>query len=176
MTFLVAKVVHFVGVISWFAGLFYIVRLFIYHAEAGQRDDPKEREVLQAQLELMAARLWKIITVPAMLLTFAGGLTMVFQLNGVAAWLHVKFALLGLLVLYTLQCGRLRKSQAAGDCTWSPKKLRIYNEGATLLMVAIVAVAVMKTAMSAAWGVAVMLTLGVTLMLGIRVYARLRKQ
>ncbi len=175
MGFLVAKVVHFVGVISWFAGLFYIVRLFIYHAEAGQRDDPKERDLLQAQLELMAARLWKIITVPAMLLTFAGGLTMVFMLPAIGAWLHVKFALLAALVLYTLQCGRLRKQQLRRACDWGSGKLRMWNEVATLLMVAIVAVAVMKTAMSALWGALSMAVLGVVLMLGIRLYAKLRR-
>ena len=71
-----AKAVHIVGFISWFAGLFYIVRLFIYHAEASARP-PEERSILLPQLELMSRRLWTIITVPASVLTIAAGLTMV---------------------------------------------------------------------------------------------------
>ena len=175
MLFLIAKIVHFIGVISWFAGLFYIVRLFVYHAEAGQREDPKERELLQSQFDLMAARLWKIITVPAMVLTFAGGITMVTQLPAIAPWLHVKFGLLGLLVLYHLQCGRLRRAQAERRCTWSSTRFRVFNEGATLLMAALVSVAVMKTSLSALWGALGLAGLGITLMLGIRLYAKLRK-
>jgi putative membrane protein len=64
MSYMLGKSLHIVGFISWFAGLFYIVRLFVYHAEAGERPEP-DRSILQVQLELMAARLWKIITVPA---------------------------------------------------------------------------------------------------------------
>lgn len=169
MDYLLAKALHVVGFISWFAGLFYLVRLFIYHAEAGQRPEP-ERTILQAQLELMAARLWAIITVPAMILTFVGGLAMVVQLEQLSGWLHLKFALLAGLVAYTHACGRIRKRQAAKTSAWSPAKLRVFNEVATMFMVAIVFLAVFKTAMSVAWGVGGLLGLGVALMLGIRGY------
>lgn len=175
MIFLVAKVLHFVGVISWFAGLFYLVRLFIYHAEAGEREDPKERDLLQAQFDKMSGRLWTIITMPAMLLTLAGGTTMVVLLEGIPSWLHIKFGFLALLLVYHFQCGRLRKQQLARTCDWSPKKLRVFNEGATLLMVAIVTLAVMKTALSAIWGMLSLLVVGLSLMMGIRLYAKFRK-
>ena len=167
--YLLAKALHVVGFISWFAGLFYLVRLFIYHAEAGERPE-HERAILQPQLELMAGRLWSIITVPAMILTFVGGLSMVFQLESLASWLHVKFALLAGLVLYTLACGRIRRQQAAKTSAWSPGKLRMFNEVATMFMVAIVFLAVFKTTLSIAWGVGGLLGLGVVLMLGIRGY------
>jgi putative membrane protein len=167
--YLLAKALHVIGFISWFSGLFYLVRLFIYHAEAGERPEP-ERAVLQPQLETMAARLWAIITVPAMLVTFVGGLAMVVQLDSISTWLWVKFGLLAGLVGYTLGCGRIRRRQAAKTSTWSPGKLRMFNELATMFMVAIVFVAVFKTTLSIAWGVGGLLGLGIALMLGIRGY------
>ncbi len=170
-----AKAVHIVGFISWFAGLFYIVRLFIYHAEASAKPEA-EREVLLPQLELMAGRLWKIITVPASLLTFAGGLTMVVGAWPFGSWLHWKFTWLAMLVAYHLWCGRIRKQQLARRCTWSSNKLRMFNELATMLMVAIVFTAVFKSAMSAAYGVAGLLGLGISLMVGIRAYRKSRER
>ncbi|MFV8751122.1 CopD family protein [Nannocystaceae bacterium ST9] len=169
MDYLLAKALHVVGFVSWFAGLFYLVRLFIYHAEAGERPEA-ERAILQPQLELMAARLWSIITVPAMILTFVGGIAMVVQIETLPSWLHVKFGLLAGLVGYTHGCGRIRRRQADKTSRWSPGKLRMFNELATMFMVAIVFLAVFKTTLSIAWGVGGLLGLGVALMLGIRGY------
>lgn len=171
--FLAAKAVHIIGFISWFAGLFYIVRLFVYHAEAGDRP-PAEREILQSQLEIMAARLWRIITVPALLLTFAGGITMVVVLRHVDPWLYWKFGWLALLLAYHAACGRIRRQQEARTSRWTSGQLRVFNEGGTMLAAAIVFLAVFKSAMGAVWGALGLLGLGVVLMLGIRFYARVR--
>lgn len=168
-----AKAVHIVGFISWFAGLFYIVRLFIYHAEASERP-AAERDVLLPQLELMAGRLWKIITVPALFLTFGGGITMVVGGWPFASWLHWKFLWLALLVAYHLTCGFIRKRQLARDFDWTSNRLRVFNEVATMLMVAIVFTAVFKAAMTAAYGVAGLLGLGLSLMFGLRTYRKFR--
>ena len=170
-----AKAVHIVGFISWFAGLFYIVRLFIYHAEASQRPT-QERAVLLPQLELMASRLWKIITVPAMVLTFGAGLTMVVGAWPFGPWLHWKFLWLAMLVAYHLMCGVIRKRQLARAFDWSSNRLRLFNEVATMLMVAIVFTAVFKSAMTALYGVVGLVTLGVSLMLGVRAYRRARER
>jgi protoporphyrinogen IX oxidase len=170
-----AKAVHIVGFISWFAGLFYIVRLFIYHAEASERP-AVERDILLPQLELMAGRLWKIITVPALFLTFAGGITMVVGGWPFASWLQWKFLWLALLVAYHLTCGGIRKRQLARSFAWSSNRLRVFNEVATMLMVAIVFTAVFKLAMTAAYGVAGLLGLGLSLMLGLRTYRKLRER
>jgi protoporphyrinogen IX oxidase len=171
--YLLAKALHIVGFISWFAGLFYIVRLFVYHAEAGERPEA-ERAILQPQLELMAARLWKIITVPALILTFVGGLAMVVQLDPLPRWLHLKFGLLAGLVGYHLWCGSIRRKQLAKTSTWTGRGLRVFNEGGTMFMVAIVFLAVFKSAISIAWGVGGLLGLGLSLMLGIRLYRGIR--
>ncbi len=173
MLYLTAKAVHIVGFISWFAGLFYLVRLFVYHAEAGDKPEP-ERSILRAQLQTMQARLWKIITLPAMVVTLAGGVTMVVMTWPVERWLHWKFMWLALLIAYTFACGRILAQQAAGTSTWSSGRLRIFNEVATLLMAAIVFLAVFRSSMSALWGASGLLGLGIALMVGIRVYRRVR--
>lgn len=170
-----AKAVHIVGFISWFAGLFYIVRLFIYHAEASARPAP-ERDILLPQLELMAGRLWKIITVPAMVATFAAGLTMVVGAWPFGPWLHWKFLWLGMLLAYHLGCGVIRKRQLQRTFTWSSNRLRMFNEVATMLMVAIVFTAVFKSAMTAAYGVLGLLGLGLSLMVGFRAYRKARER
>ncbi|PRP92382.1 hypothetical protein ENSA5_49520 [Enhygromyxa salina] len=175
MDYTLAKALHIVGFISWFAGLFYIVRLFVYHAEAGERPEP-ERAILQPQLELMARRLWQIITVPAMILTLVAGLAMVAQLDPIPPWLHIKFGLLAGLVAYTVWCGAIRRRQAAASSTVTGAKLRLFNELGTMFMVAIVFLAVFRSALSIAWGVGGLLALGVALMLGVRVYRKIRER
>lgn len=172
-TYLTAKALHVVGFISWFAGLFYIVRLFIYHAEAGERPEA-ERAVLQPQLELMAARLWKIITMPAAILTLCAGVYMSWfkasTEGGLPTWLHVKYGLLVGLYAYHFACGFIRRKQAAGTSKLSSRGLRIWNEVATMFMVAIVFLAVFKRIDSIPWAVGGLLALGVSLMLGIKLY------
>jgi putative membrane protein len=175
MAYAVAKALHIIGFISWFAGLFYLPRLFIYHVEDADKDEGA-RELLQKQLELMASRLWKIITVPAMVVTLAAGTTMVVLREGsLPMWLHIKFGFLLLLLVYHHYCGRIRRQQADGTSTWTSKQLRIFNEGATMLMVAIVFLAVLKSGLDALWGSLGFVAFGTLLMVGIRVYAKLRK-
>ena len=127
--YLFAKALHVVGFVSWFAGLFYIVRLFIYHVEAAARPEP-ERSLLHAQFTLMERRLWLAITVPAMVITVVfGGCLAYTYLSAVApgdgaAWLLVKLGLVAVLLAYHLLCGRIRKQLAAGTCTWTSPQLR----------------------------------------------------
>ncbi len=168
-----AKAIHIVGFISWFAGLFYLVRLFIYHAEAADRPEA-ERQILQPQYQLMQARLWSIITRPAMIATVLAGGYMVSQQVSIASWLWIKFGFLAALIGYHASCGAILRKQAAGTSGWSPRHLRMYNEVATLLMVAIVFLAVFRNAMSAVWGMVGLLALGLSLMFGIRFYRRVR--
>jgi putative membrane protein len=175
MSYLLGKALHIVGFISWFAGLFYVVRLFVYHAEAGERPEA-ERAILQPQLEMMAARLWKIITIPAMCLTMIGGIMMVVQLRPIPTWLWIKFGLLAGLLGYHVWCGTIRRKQAAKTSTWTSRKLRVFNEVGTMFMVAIVFLAVFRTTMSIAWGVGGLLGLGIALMLGIRLYRKIREK
>ncbi|MDB5049342.1 MAG: protoporphyrinogen oxidase [Fibrobacteres bacterium] len=143
--YLYIKALHLVAVVSWFAGLLYIVRLFIYHVEAEGRPEP-ERSLLQSQFALMERRLWYGITCPAAIAAAGFGLYMMVRIRAwEAGWFQLKLVLLALLIGYHLYCGRIRKDLAAGRCRLSSVSLRIWNEVATLLLFAIVFTAVLKS-------------------------------
>jgi putative membrane protein len=166
--YLLVKGLHVVGFVSWFAGLFYIVRLYVYHVEALERPEP-DRTILTRQFEKMERLLWYAITVPAMVMTVVFGSTLavffVRMAGGFAnvSWLHAKLALVVLLLAYHWQCGRLRRELAAGTCRWTSPRLRQWNEVATLLLVAIVMVAIFKSLFDALWGTLALVGLGVVL-------------
>jgi putative membrane protein len=154
MTYLVVKSLHVIGLVCWFAGLFYIVRLFIYHTEAHDEPQPK-RDILTAQFTLMARRLWLGITVPSMLLTAAtGAWLLTYQDIAHSPWLHLKFALLALLFAYHFHCGWIGQQLARGARPFTSRQLRAYNEVATFLLVGIVFAAVGKTVSTALWALA----------------------
>jgi protoporphyrinogen IX oxidase len=152
--YLYIKALHLVAVVSWFSGLLYIVRLFIYHVEAASRPDA-ERKVLEAQFSLMERRLWYGITWPAFVATACFGLWMMIQIRAwEAGWFQLKLALLSLLIAYHLYCGKIRKDLALGRCRLTSVQLRIWNEAATLLLFAIVFAAVLKSPWAAGKGMA----------------------
>jgi putative membrane protein len=171
--YLTAKALHVIGFVTWFAGLFYVVRLFIYRVEAGDRP-AAERAILEPQLALMTRRLWYIITWPGMLFTLGAGSWLAWQYGLGAGWLHAKLGLVALLVGYHLACHRLFRQLARGECRLGSQQLRMWNELPTLLLVAIVFVAVFKSALSALWAVLGLVALGVVLMVAIRLYRRAR--
>ena len=145
MTFLILRALHIIGIVCWFAGLFYLVRLFIYHVEAFDEAEPK-RGILTAQFALMSRRLWSAITVPAMFLTAATGSWLMFGYHDLLhePWLHVKLIFLAILFGYHYDCGRILKRLARGERSHTSRQLRIYNEVATFLLVGIVFVAVSR--------------------------------
>jgi putative membrane protein len=176
--YLFAKAMHVVGFVSWFAGLFYIVRLFIYHVESASKPEP-DRSVLHAQFVVMERRLWKAITVPAMVVTMVFGtyLAVVYleaqrHQRQAATWLFVKFGLVGALLVYHLFCGSIRQELAEGQCGWTSPRLRQWNEVATLLLVAIVMLAVFKSMFSAVWGTLALAGFGVLLGVAVKLARR----
>lgn len=179
MDYFTLKALHLIGMVSWFAGLFYIPRLFIYDVEAGDRPDAV-RDGMRDQLRIMQRRLWYIITWPAMIFTTVFGAWMLLRLwqtsGTLPGWMHVKLTLIVVLMLYHLQCGRIRKQLAAGTFTWSSPRLRMWNEVATLLLVAIIFLAVKKAALDAVWAAVGLVVLGVVLMILIRVYRKIRQR
>ena len=151
MTYLVLKALHLVGIVCWFAGLFYVVRLFIYHTEANEDLQPK-RGILIAQFTLMARRLWLGITVPAMVVTVVtGGWLLSYNAIAQSPWLHLKFALLAGLLAYHFHCGAIRTKLSAGVFKFSSGQLRAYNEVATFLLVGLVFTAVSKSVATGLW-------------------------
>ncbi len=168
-----AKSLHLVSVISWFAGMFYLARLFIYHAEALQRPE-SERAVLAPQYALMEKRLWRAIVTPAMIGTVAFGLWLMVLLHAwTQPWFHVKLALVAVLLAYHGFCGRLRREFAQGRCRWSIPALRLWNEAATVLLFAIVFTAVFKRPLGAIYGLAAVLVLA---MVGLAVFRATRRR
>jgi putative membrane protein len=175
MIYLYAKAIHIIFVVCWFAGLFYIVRLFIYHTEAKQRP-LHEYQLLHKQFTLMENRLWWVITVPSMYLTVLAGLVMIYQVPALlqAGWMHVKFAFVLGLIAYHFLCQRILFQLRDETSTWTSGKLRIWNEVATLFLFAIVFMVVLKSAVSWVFGVLGLFALAILLMLGIKLYKRFR--
>lgn len=175
MIYLYAKAIHIIFVICWMAGLFYMVRLFIYHTEAKERPEA-EYAVLHRQFMLMESRLWWIITTPAMYLSVFAGVTMLYINSGLLTmgWMHVKLSfVLGLLV-YHFICERTMHRLRSENSPWTSSGLRIWNEVATVLLFAIVFVAVLKSAIDWVYGVISLLLLSIMLMIAIKLYKKFR--
>lgn len=167
MSLLYLKAVHIIFVVSWFAGLFYIVRLFIYHVEAEEKPDT-EKKILQAQYTVMEGRLWKIITVPAMILTVITGVAMIFinpQYYLHADWMYVKLGFVVVLLVYHFLCGRIVGQLRQGIMPASGLQLRYWNEVATLLLIAIVFIVVLRNGLDWIWGTASLIALAVLFMI-----------
>ncbi len=175
MYYFYLKALHIIFVVTWFAGLFYIVRLFIYHIEA-QEKEPKEKEILSNQFALMEKRLWYGITWPSAILTIFFGLSMIPNYWPLTAhpWLVVKLSFVFFLFLYHLYCGKIFKNLRQKRFTYSSNFLRIYNEIATLLLFAIVFLATVKNLLDAGVGFASLLILSILLFLGIKIYKIIR--
>lgn len=170
----IVKSLHIVGVVVWFAGLFYIARLYVYHKELDGRSE-QEKAVLEPQFSLMERRLWYAITWPGMIVTVVMGSSLLIWF-GFPPWIHAKLGLVVLLLLYHLQCGRLRKQLVAKQCTWSSKKLRMFNEVPSVLLVMIVFAVVMKNQLS--WPIFMISMLGFVLVMGVgfKIYSNVRKK
>jgi len=129
---------HVISFISWFAALFYLPRLFVYHAE--HIDNKGFVEVAKIQ----EMKLFKYIGVPAMWATVLSGATLIYFIGFNDSWLHVKLFFVALLIIYFFNLDKYRKELLEDRCTKSGKFFRIYNEVPTILMLFIVAMVVIK--------------------------------
>lgn len=176
MLYLAVKALHLIAMVAWFAGLFYLPRILIYSVEAYERPAP-ERDPLLAQLEVMGRRLWRGITWPAMVATLGFGLWLAVLRSGWSEpWLHVKLTLLALLVAYHLKCGSLRRAVVARSTRWTSYHLRLWNEVATVLLIAIVLVATLKDAALSWTVVAAIGAVMLALTGAVQLYKRLRRR
>ena len=168
MYYLYLKVFHIIGVIVWFAGLFYLGRLFVYHREADDRSEP-ERTTLKSQFSLMERRLYYGIAWPGLCISVFFGIALII-VSGFPGWLHVKLAFVAALVAYHLWCGYLRKSLLKENCIWNGTKFRLFNEIPTLLLFSTVFIVVFKSSIS--WNTLVLILAGLILLIGGAVYLR----
>jgi putative membrane protein len=171
------KAFHIIGVVVWFAGLFYLVRLFIYHVEAQAEPEPAQ-SILKKQYSIMETRLYRIITTPGMIVTVAMAIALLVQMPAYLhdGWMHAKLGFVALLLGYHFYCGWLMKRLQRDECQWSSKQLRALNEAPTLLLVVIVMLVVFKNNLPAdatTWVIAgLVLLMAVT----IQLYARKRRR
>lgn len=169
------KALHIIFIVTWFSGLFYIVRLFVYHREAQDKEEP-ERSILSVQLGLMVRRLWFGITWPSAVLTLVFGLWLWYLYGTLPVWLMVKLGFVVGLFAYHLSLHAIYRQQAKGQFRHSSQQLRIWNEVATIFLVAIVMLVVVKQGMSWAWGLGGLFLFVLLLMSAIRIYKNLRRQ
>ena len=171
------KALHIIFIVSWFAGLFYIVRLFIYFAEAEEKEETA-KTILQTQYKLMSKRLWYIITWPSAILAsfFAFWMLYLEPSYLLMPWMHVKLSFVLALYFYHAGCHKVFVQQQKGIVKFTSFKLRIWNEVATILLFAIVFLVVLKSTISWVWGVVGIILFGLLIMLGIKLYKNIRKK
>jgi len=172
--YLYIKALHIIFVITWFAGLFYMVRLFIYNREACDKPQP-DSEILHRQYKIMIRRLWLIITWPSCILTVLFGTWLVILLGDIPFWLWVKFGFVAGLLLYHWSLQVIYKQQLNDEYKYSGQQLRIWNEVATLFLFAIVILAVVKNSVNFLWAMVGLLGLGLVLYWTIKLYKQFRR-
>ena len=167
------KALHIIFIVTWFSGLFYIVRLFIYNTEAAEKGEP-EKSILQKQFSIMIRRLWLGITWPSAVLTLIFGPLMWIQLNHLPQWLLIKLFFVAGLYGYHFTLHQLYRQQMKGIFNYSSLQLRIWNEVATIFLIAIVMLAAVKQSLSFLWGLIGLIGVVVVLMSAIKIYKILR--
>lgn len=174
MTYFYIKALHIIFIVTWFSGMFYIVRLFIYNTEAFEQPEP-ERAILQKQFSLMIRRLWLGITWPSAILTIIFGGWVAWLLGPIQSWLWVKLGFVAGLYAYHFTLQRIYTEQMRGIFRFSSNQLRVWNEVATIFLVAIIMIATVKTVMSWGWAVVGLLIFSALLMAAIKVYKLIRE-
>lgn len=180
MSYLYLKAFHIIFIVTWFAGMFYIVRLFIYQTEAQQKEET-ERHILTAQLKIMSRRLWYGITFPSAILTlilgplvlWKGGFHYDFLEHN---WLHIKLAFVLGLYLYFFSLHKIFLQLQNDVYKYSGQFLRVWNELATIFLIAIVTLAAVKSSISWLWALGGLLLFIIILMSAIFIYKKIRER
>lgn len=167
------KALHIIFIVTWFSGLFYIVRLFVYNAEANEKAEP-ERSILLKQLLLMTRRLWYGITWPSAALTLIFGTWMYTLYGSLPTWLVIKLCFVVGLYAYHFSLHAIFRQQASGIFRYSSQQLRIWNEVATIFLLSIVMLVVVKDGLSVLWALGGLILFIAILMSAIRLYKSIR--
>lgn len=155
MLYTVIKAIHLIFMVSYFAGIFYLVRLFVYYKDTDEFEEVKKK-VLREQYVFMARRLWNIITVPAGVIMLASGLTMIFLNFGLmkTPWFHLKLTFLVGLAVYNYWCWKrvLQLKSLDGDAMpLKNLKLRQANEIATFILFLVIFTVILKSLVIEYW-------------------------
>lgn len=170
------KAIHIIFIVTWFAGLFYMPRLLIYWTEAYTKTEP-EKSILISQFRIMSSRLWFGITWPSAILTLIMGASMLINQPEWLSYgfMHIKLSLVFLLYLYHFSLHYIFNVLKAGVVKYSSQQLRIWNEVATLFLISIVFIIVIKNALDMLWGVVGLVVVTMLILGGIKIYKSLRK-
>ena len=171
------KAFHLIGIVVWFSGLFYLVRLFVYHVEASQQSEPTQT-ILKTQYEIMEKRLYLIITTPGMVVTLTMAIGLIFTKPEVLklGWLHIKLVFVTLLLAYHFLCGWMMKQLKKGKVQWTGQQFRAFNEVPTILLVIIVLLAVLKNNLPLDLTTLLVLILIIIITVSIQFYAKIRRR
>lgn len=177
MEYSIIRAIHIIFVVSYFAGLFYIVRLFIYHTEALLDQDGPKKDILHEQFSFMEERLWNIITVPAFIIMILSGTYMLYLGNWAyleQGWMHVKLGFILILFIYHFWSWRTLKQLHQAKTRMSSTQLRMMNEVATLILFVVVFAVVLKAMFIANWFWALIsfVAMGVFIMLVVKIVNR----
>lgn len=171
------KSLHLIFIITWFAGLFYMVRLFVYQIEAQEKEQPA-KQILSEQYKIMTHRLWYIITWPSMILatSFAIWLLALRPFWITDAWMQVKLGFVVALIAYHLKCHLIFKAHFNNRYKYSSNWMRLFNEGATLILFSVVFLVILKNAVNWIYGILGIIVFGILLMIGVKLYKRIREK
>ncbi|NNT70991.1 CopD family protein [Flavobacterium sp. IMCC34852] len=171
------KSLHLIFVITWFAGLFYIVRLFVYQIEANDKPSP-EREILLKQYKIMTYRLWYIITWPSAVLATIFALWLLHLMPEwiQMPWMQVKLGFVVLLFAYHFKCHQIYNQLQNNEFKYNSNFMRLWNEGATIILFAVVFLVILKNAFNWIYGVVGIVLFSVLIMLGFKFYKRIREK
>jgi putative membrane protein len=177
MSYTLLKALHIIFVVTWFAGLFYMFRLFVYQREAQDQPPGPVRDALVAQFRIMERRLWFAITWPSCLLAVIFGVGMLHHIPAwlEQPWMHLKLGFVTLLLAYQVLGHRVWRTLAGGEAPWSSTTYRLLNEVPTVMLVACVFLAVTKDTTSWLAGLAGIVGLAVALMAAVKIYQRVRE-
>lgn len=174
--YLYLKALHIIFIVTWFSGLFYIVRLFIYNAEANEKPEP-EKSILKNQFTIMIKRLWLGITWPSAIITLILGPLLIYINPAILdTWLWIKIGFVVGLYLYHFSLHILYKQQNKNIFKYNSQQLRIWNELATVFLISIVMLVVVRQSLSVVWSLLGLVLFILLLMSAIKIYKLVRRK
>ena len=173
MAYNYVKALHIIFIVTWFSGMFYIVRLFIYNTEANEKTEP-EKTILTKQFSIMIKKLWLGITWPSAILTLIFGTWMGILYGSIPSWLWIKLGFVAGLYAYHFTLQKIYSDEMKGIFKYTSNQLRIWNEVATIFLIAIIMIASVKSAMSWIYGLIGLLLFIIILMSAIKIYKIIR--
>ena len=171
------KALHVIFMVTWFAALFYMPRLLIYHVEASLKQEP-DKSILSEQFKIMQRRLWNAIAWPSMAMTWGFGLWMLLlnlQLLS-QPWFILKLVCVFLLSLYHLQTNNIFQQHQKNELKWSSFKLRLWNEVATVFLFAIIFLVVPKQSAGWVWAMLGLVLFIITIFSAVAIYKANREK